>query len=47
MAFSEKTETLVNALVQAEYENACKQAGKEFCEWFLEKRKSRLWGFKV
>lgn len=30
MSFSEKTETLVNALVQAEYENACKQFGEKF-----------------
>ena len=30
MAFSEKSEQLVKDLIQAEYENACEQAKKEF-----------------
>lgn len=30
MSFNEKSETLINTLIQAEYENACNQYGEKF-----------------
>ena len=47
MSFSEKTEKLVNELIQAEYENACKQAKKEFGDEYINKYHSLYEGYSI
>lgn len=47
MSFAPDTEKLVNELIQAEYENACKQAGKEFNDEYTDKYHSLYEGYAV
>lgn len=45
--FSEKTEKLVQELIQAEYNNACEQAKKEFRDEYTDKYHSLHEGYAI
>lgn len=47
MAFSEKSEQLVKDLIQAEYENACEQAKKEFNDNYIDRYHSLYEGYAI
>lgn len=47
MAFSEKSEELVKELIQAEYDNACKQAKKEFNDNYVDRYHSLFEGYAI
>lgn len=47
MSFAPETEKLVADLIQAEYKNACEQAGKEFNDEYTDKYHSLYEGYAV
>jgi hypothetical protein len=47
MSFAKETENIVNQLIQAEYENACEQAKKEFNDNYIDRYHSLYEGYAI